>query len=121
MNYVAATRGANYVMLPQFNEARSFIAFGAEPTTRLVRLAEPISVERTSNDRTVQGHFVAARYLDGRVVVQASLFSRFQYVVALTNVPFAMVYPNWGTAHIFDLETRTVEEAQLPPFPSQTF
>lgn len=121
MNYVAATRGANYVMLPQFNEARSFIINGTEPTTRLVRLAEPIPVERIANDKTVQGHFVAARYEADRVVVQVSLFSRFQYVVALTNVPFAIVHPNWGTAHIFDLETRTVEEAQLPPFPSQTF
>ena len=120
MNYVAAMQGANYVLSPQFNETRAFVASGVEPANRLVRLAEPLSVERTANGKTVRGHFIAARCVDGLVTAQVSLFSRFQYVVALTSVPLAVVLPDWGVAHVFDMETRTVEKAHLPPTPART-
>jgi len=120
LNYIAATKGAGYALLPEFSELRRYVLEGNEPTERFVRLAPPIDVERLPEGKKMLGHFVAVRCLDRRVVCQLSLFGRFQYFIRMTHVPFALI-PDWESAHIFDLEKRVVHVGPPPPLPTELY
>lgn len=113
LNYVAATAGPGYALMPNFNAIRRFILEGVRLESPPVRLAHALEVVRA--DGTVaRAHYVSVHHRAGQTIAQVSLFSRLRYVILLSDIPF--LFPvHWETAHVFDLEARKVAQTQPPP------
>lgn len=115
MNYLASTQGAAIARMPQFNDVRRFVDAGVVVPDHWLWVDQN-SLVPTHRDGTPvkRGHFLAVQVVDGDVYAQVCLFLRMRYTMRLAHGGFALPI-GFASSHIFDLETRTVHVARIPP------
>lgn len=113
-NYLAYVAGANFALLPNFNEVRRYVRHDDRPDSRLVKYAPPVHVERQSKGRAFLAHFVTVERHGDSVIGQVSLLCRFRYAVLLSRGGLTLNFP-LRSGHIFDLEDRKVVPISPPP------
>jgi hypothetical protein len=117
-NYLAFIGGSDFVLMPQFNEIRRFIRYGAKLPWASVRPGPNPWLITRHDGRALVGHYVLVKGDNGIIDAQVCLFTRICYTIRLAAGGFLMpVTINAG--HLFDIDGRqtvTLAAAKLPPF-----
>ena len=113
-NYVAATSGADVVLMPEFDEVRRYVRTGERGQTAIVTVGtDPILGNEPDGHRHL-GHILTVRRDDPGVVGQVSLFNRFAYRVRLAKTG-ATTDGLVDSGHFFDVENRVLHTLSRDP------
>ncbi len=107
LNYLAAVRGWDVALDPAFDDARNFARHGKS------RVRVRVYPFENRHLLIRNGHYISLARTDDLIVAQVSLFMRTQFFVVLSDPAGSAAVK--ATAHVFDLDTRRLEE--IDPLP----
>jgi hypothetical protein len=116
-NFLAFTRGADFLLAKDFDALRGFIRYGEDAGYPLVVEAlEPILQDDTARKRQTAGHLLTVNWTASQrdLVGQVSLFNAVTYRVSLARSFRGIWRPVTAGLH-FHLRTRTIESLTAIP------
>jgi hypothetical protein len=114
-NYLAAVRGPEFVLHPDFDDIRAYIRYGTKPRVKAVRpLKGSFLLEERHGQVVTRGHILRVDWsVDNQsIVAQVALFNTMKYTVVLCNRYSGVWTQELAQGHHFDLDNHRIEPLQ---------
>lgn len=114
-NYVAWVHGSDFVLRPDFDDARNYIRYGKEPILCVVKPDKnPILSEDSRRYHQTNGHLIVFdwNYSQRGLLARVSLFNTMTHLVLLCADYSGLWRDDLRVGHHFDIESRAVSPIQ---------
>ena len=110
-NYLAWVRGPEFVLGPEFDQVRSFMRYGTEPSAGIVYVGNSpiLANERIAGMQLTDGHIITLEGIPEQKQIESrlSLFNSLKYRILLSSSHSGVWF---AKGHHFDIHSREVSE-----------